>query len=118
VTLSPDFVALSTSRYTRRRDLIDRLRDVVTAAQTHLRVRFCDRLGVRYVNRVTEQALLGRLAELFRTEVLGTTCEKVTISKANPLLVRLQLEGGDTIELLQQPGEPMRGPARTGPWRR
>jgi uncharacterized protein (TIGR04255 family) len=74
VTLTPDFVALSTSRYTRRRDLIDRLRDVVTAAQTHLRVRFCDRLGVRYVNRVTEQALIGRLAELVRTEVLGTTC--------------------------------------------
>ncbi len=74
VTLAPDFVALSTSRYTRRRDLIDRLRDVVTAAQAHLHVRFCDRLGVRYIDRVTDQAVLGRLAELVRAEVLGITC--------------------------------------------
>jgi uncharacterized protein (TIGR04255 family) len=74
VTLAPDFVALSTSRYTRRRDLIDRLLNVVTAAQVHLHVRFCDRLGVRYVDRVTEQALLGRLPELVRAEVVGTTC--------------------------------------------
>jgi hypothetical protein len=50
--------------------------------------------------------------------VVGRHIEKVTISKANPLLVRLQLEGGDTIELLQQPGEPMPGPARTAPRRR
>jgi uncharacterized protein (TIGR04255 family) len=73
VTLAPDFVALSTTRYTRRRDLIDRLRDVVTAAQEHLQLRFCDRLGVRYIDRVTDEDLLGRLAELVRREVLGTT---------------------------------------------
>jgi hypothetical protein len=30
-----------------------------------------------------------------------------------PMLVRLQLEGGDTIELPQQPAEPRPGPART-----
>lgn len=73
VTLAPDFVALSTTRYKRRRDLIDRLRAVVTAAQDHLQVRFCDRLGVRYIDRVTDDELLGRLAELVRPEVLGTT---------------------------------------------
>jgi hypothetical protein len=47
--------------------------------------------------------------------VVGRHIEKVTISKANPLLVRLQLEGGDTIELVQQPGEPARGAARARP---
>lgn len=73
VTLAPDFVALSTTRYTRRRDLVDRLRAVVAAAQDHLHVRFCDRLGVRYVDRVTDDALLGRLSELVRPEVLATT---------------------------------------------
>ena len=50
--------------------------------------------------------------------VVGRQIEKVTISKPNPLLVRLQLEGGDTIELLQQPGEPAPGPARTRPPKR
>jgi hypothetical protein len=50
--------------------------------------------------------------------VVGRHIEKVTISTANPLLVRLQLEGGDTIELLQQPAEPVPGAARPGPPRR
>lgn len=72
VTLAPDFVSLSTTRYTRRRDFIDRLRTVVSAAQDHLHVRFCDRLGVRFIDRVTEVELLDRLAELVRPEVLGT----------------------------------------------
>jgi hypothetical protein len=50
--------------------------------------------------------------------VVGRQIEDVTIPDANPLLVRLHLEGGDTIELLQQPAEPGAGPARTrGPGR-
>ncbi len=73
VALAPDFVALSVSRYTRRRDFLDRLRTVLIAAQRELRVRFCERLGVRYVDRVTDPALLIRLPELLRPEVLGTT---------------------------------------------
>jgi uncharacterized protein (TIGR04255 family) len=73
VTLAPDFVALSTTRYTRRRDLIDRLRAIVTAAQAHLEVRFCDRLGVRYVDRVEDEVLLAQLPDLIRSEVLGTS---------------------------------------------
>lgn len=72
VTLAPEFVALATSRYTRRRDFLDRLTTVLTAAQKELRVRFCERVGVRYVDRVTDGTLLARLAELVRPEVLGT----------------------------------------------
>lgn len=72
VTLAPDFVALSSTRYTRRRDLLDRLDTVVSAAQAHLHVRFCDRLGVRYIDRITDEALLNRLPELVRSEILGT----------------------------------------------
>lgn len=45
--------------------------------------------------------------------VVGRQIEDVSIPAANPLLVRLQLEGGDTIELLQQPAEPAPWPART-----
>lgn len=71
VVLAPDFVALSTSRYTRRRELIDRFSVVLSAAQAELKVRFCDRLGVRYVDRVTDADLLGRLGELLKPEVLG-----------------------------------------------
>jgi uncharacterized protein (TIGR04255 family) len=72
VTLGPDFLALSASRYTRRHDFLDRLTDVLGAAQRELRVRFCERLGVRYVDRVTDPSALARLRELVRPEVLGT----------------------------------------------
>lgn len=72
VTLAPDFVALSTNRYTRRRDFLDRLSAIVGAAHRELRVRFCERLGIRYVDRVTDPELLAQLPELLRTEVLGT----------------------------------------------
>ncbi len=72
VVLAPDFVALSTRRYSRRRDFIDRFNTVLFAAQHELRVRFCDRLGIRYVDRVTDPGLLSRLGELLKPEVLGT----------------------------------------------
>lgn len=71
VVLAPDFVALSTHRYTRRREFIDRFSVVLSAAQAELKVRFCDRLGVRYVDRVTDGDLLARLGNLLKPEVLG-----------------------------------------------
>jgi uncharacterized protein (TIGR04255 family) len=95
VTLAPDFVALSTSRYTRRRDLIDRLRDIATAVQANLRVRFCERLGVRYIDRVAEQTLLGRLSALVRAEVLGTTC----LEAGEPGVQRLQTFSDSTYRM-------------------
>lgn len=71
VVLAPDFVALSTKQYTRRQDFIDRFATIVGAAQHQLRLRFCDRLGIRYVDRVTDASLLGRLAELLKPQVVG-----------------------------------------------
>ncbi len=73
VTLASDFVALSTTRYTSRRDLIGRLGTVLAAAHANLKLRYCDRLGVRYVDRVAESGLLARLPELIRSEVLGAS---------------------------------------------
>lgn len=70
VTLAPDFVALSTHSYTSRRDLLARFDEVLRAA-SQFQLRFCDRLGVRYVDRVADPALLDRLADLVRPEILG-----------------------------------------------
>lgn len=72
VTLAPDFVALSTNRYTRRRDFLDRLAAILGAVHREIRVRFCERLGIRYVDRVSDPALLARLDDVLRVEVLGT----------------------------------------------
>lgn len=71
VVLAPDFVAISTTRYTSRRDLIERFATVVETAQQRLGVRFCERLGVRYVDRITDTRLLDQLSGLLRPEVLG-----------------------------------------------
>jgi uncharacterized protein (TIGR04255 family) len=86
VALAPDFVALSTSRYTRRRDFLDRFTAILTSVQRELRVRFCERLGVRYVDRVEDPLALGRLQDLLRPEVLGT----------------LVTDPGDGVELIHE----------------
>jgi len=71
VALSPDSVALSTASYTSRSDFMGRLRAVLSSAQRHLGLQFCDRIGVRYVDRITDGTLLARLAELIKPEVRG-----------------------------------------------
>ncbi len=71
VALASDFVALSTSQYTSRRDFLDRLRRVLKAFEEWLQPAICDRLGVRYVDRVHDPRLLTKLDELLRPEILG-----------------------------------------------
>lgn len=73
VALAPDSVALSTTRYTSRDDFMSRLGSVLAAAHRTLSLRFCERLGVRYVDRVTDQDLLARLPDLVRPEVVGSS---------------------------------------------
>jgi len=71
VALTPDSVALSTTRYTSRSDFINRLATVLDVARRELRLRFCDRLGVRYVDRLTDDVLLARLPDLVKPAVIG-----------------------------------------------
>jgi hypothetical protein len=87
-----------------------------------------DRLDIVRVAGVTDTVrtqlryALARLETLRATSlgfeveaVVGRHIEHVTIPNTNPLLVRLELEDGQTLELLQQPAEPEPGPARTRP---
>ena len=71
VTLTPDFVALSTSSYTSHQDFLDRLAATLNALEEWLKPAVCDRLGVRYVDRITDARLLEGLGSLLRPEVLG-----------------------------------------------
>jgi len=73
LSLAPDAITLATNGYTRRRDFIAALRNALNAVEAHLHVRYCQRLGVRYINRVTGDELIARLPELLRPEVLGST---------------------------------------------
>jgi uncharacterized protein (TIGR04255 family) len=73
VSLAPDSVAVSTTSYTSRSDFISRLGSILSAAHASLSLRYCERLGVRYVDRVTDEALLERLGVLIRQEVVGSS---------------------------------------------
>jgi hypothetical protein len=87
-----------------------------------------DRLDIRRVACISDLAraqlryAMARVDTLratslgFQVEaVVGRQIERVTIPEANPLLVRLELQGGEVLELLQRPAEPEPSPSRTQP---
>lgn len=71
VTLGETFVSLDTKAYTSRADFTRRLEAVLAGIAETIAPPFAERLGVRYINRVEDSALLLRLQELVRPEVLG-----------------------------------------------
>ena len=70
VTLASDFLALQTSRYSSRDDFLDRFRRVLESFVDHVDPGVMDRLGVRYVDRITGENLKD-LPALVRPEVSG-----------------------------------------------
>nr|WP_276976678.1 TIGR04255 family protein [Ferrimicrobium acidiphilum] len=81
VTLTPTFVSLSAKRYTRRSDLLDRLTVVLHALESWLHPNICDRIGVRYVDRVTGEQL-ARISTLVRPEILGVAGDETARGSA------------------------------------
>jgi len=81
VTLAPTFVSLSAKRYTRRSDLLARLTVVLHALEGWLHPTICDRIGVRYVDRVTGDQL-ARLRTLVRPEILGVAGDDAALGSA------------------------------------
>ena len=69
-SLGVDFVALDTSDYESRQDFLARLHAVVAAVEEAFRPAEIRRLGVRYIDRLTDEAL-ERVGELFQPETLG-----------------------------------------------
>jgi hypothetical protein len=78
-----------------------------------------DRLDVVHVSRISSLARSQLRYALVRLDahlgfeledVIGRTIENVEVPKRDPLTVRLHLDDGSVIELLQRPGEP-EGPA-------
>lgn len=71
VSLSKDFVALSTSmNYHNRDDFIDRLTEIISAMSETIQPKVCSRIGIRYVDRINNVA---DIAKLVRPEVLGVS---------------------------------------------
>jgi len=77
VTLMPDHVALETTAYgTWADDFEPRLGAVISAAAEHVKPAFEQRIGLRYIDRITELELknLTDWEEYIRPELLGAIC--------------------------------------------
>ena len=70
VSLGVDFVALETSSYDSRDDFLDRLRAVVSAVEHALKPASANRIGLRYIDRLVDEAV-DHIGELVLPEVLG-----------------------------------------------
>ena len=70
VTLASDFLALETTKYASREDFMERFRLVLEALKEHVDPRVLDRLGVRYIDRVSGENM-SALPRLVRPEVAG-----------------------------------------------
>ena len=78
VSLNSEFLALETTSYTNRADFLSRLRNVVGALDELVEPKLVDRVGVRYIDRITG-ADVNDIAKLVRPEVrgiAGTSLEK------------------------------------------
>lgn len=70
VSLSQDFLALETTAYESRSDFISRLQAILEALSTHVKPAQVDRLGIRYIDRITGEEL-ENIAHLVRAEMRG-----------------------------------------------
>jgi uncharacterized protein (TIGR04255 family) len=72
VSLTPEFLALETTKYVSRSDFFGRLKVLAEALDEHIEPSQLDRLGVRYIDRITGDAV-DDIAKLIRSEVRGIT---------------------------------------------
>ena len=70
VSLSLGFLSLETTHYGSRSDFLDRFRTLLEALDANVDPKLVDRLGLRYINRVTGNELAD-IARLVHPELLG-----------------------------------------------
>lgn len=70
ISLGIDFVTLETSSYQSRKDFLRRLRSVISATEKSFRPASASRVGVRYIDRLTGEAV-NRIGQLIQPSVLG-----------------------------------------------
>lgn len=93
VSLTPEFLALETTKYVSRADFFGRLRMIAQALLEHLEPARLDRLGVRYIDRITGDAV-DDIATLVRPEVRGIT-GTIAATHAAHALSETMFEVGD-----------------------
>jgi len=69
VTLAPEFLAIECKQYTSRADFLSKLRVLLDKFAKHFNPGRCDRLGVRYVDRIVKD--VDKISEMVRGDALG-----------------------------------------------
>lgn len=72
VSLSPEFISLDTTSYSSRTDFVERLMVLVDALEQALKPDQALRIGIRYLNRLSEDKNQN-LKKIIKPEALGTT---------------------------------------------
>lgn len=70
VSLTPGFLSLEATKYTSRADFFERLAKIVQALDKHVEPKLIDRVGVRYIARITG-SMVDDINELVIPEVRG-----------------------------------------------
>ncbi len=100
VSLAPDFLAVETTHaYTSRRDLLRRLGQLLEALDEHIDPQVIDRLGLRYIDRITGAPLddLGRYIQPELLGVIGSALSQHTDHVVSQNVFSLPEEGGRMI---------------------
>jgi len=102
-SLAPDFVALETTSYTSRGDMLDRLGRLLRATEANVNPQLVDRVGVRYIDRIAE-ANLDRLGAMLRPEVAGLLSAGIGHSALHSLSENIFTLPGESRRLLARWG--------------
>jgi uncharacterized protein (TIGR04255 family) len=76
VSLTSTFVTLETTDYLSRTDFLQRLRDILVAIDSHIKPQVLERLGLRYIARLTGQEV-EQLKDFVRPEVSGVLASDI-----------------------------------------
>jgi uncharacterized protein (TIGR04255 family) len=96
LTLTPTFLALETTEYTSRSDFFGRFRVALAALDEHVAPTVVERLGVRYIDRVSGP-ILDEIARLVRPEVRGIVGTPLAAHATHGLSETLFESGDDRV---------------------
>jgi len=71
VALSKDFIALTSHEYTDRADFLSRLERLLHALDVTIGPKLCTRLGIRFVDRLTDDSKLKSIDQLVKEQIRG-----------------------------------------------
>lgn len=96
VSLTPEFLALETTKYLSRADFFGRLKLLVETLEERINPGQVDRLGVRYIDRITGDGV-DDIAKLVRTEVRGIAGTAAATHVGHTLTETMFVQGDSSL---------------------